>query len=573
MSNTLGDHYAEQLKTAFDCAYNGIVLVDTGINIAALNPAAERILGVKREEAVGRSFIELVPGSGFPEVLGQKRSQAGCSLEIGGKVYLSNRSPVIVDGDLVGAVAVLQDITELNQCRIQLEETRTLKNILEAVLNSAYEGIVVVDENGIITMFNDAYCRFLNVKQEDMVGKHVTDAIENTRMHVVLKTGKPEIRHIQRIQGHDMICDRIPIKGDGKIIGAVGKVLFRDVSEVDELLKQTEQLKEQLEYYKSELAKERKTRYSLDNIIGQSRVMAVLKELVRKFAKSSSTVLIRGESGTGKELLAHAIHNLSPRRTGPFIKVNCAALPENLLESELFGYEEGAFTGAKKGGKLGKFEQAQGGTIFLDEIGDMPVKMQVKLLRALQEKEIERLGSTTTIKADVRVIAATNRNLEELIAEGKFREDLFYRLNVVSLEMPPLRSRKEDIPLLADFLVQKLCKNLGIGGKAVSRFTYDVLLSYSWPGNVRELENVLERALNVVDNGAINPEHLPYYIRQPKNSLQDGEFHLKSIVEETEMEVMKRAFNAAGSNALEAAKLLGISKSTYYEKAARYGIR
>jgi len=573
MSKLSEKHYVEQLKTAFEAAYNGIVLVDSDVNIVALNPSAERILSVKQKEAVGRSFIELVPESGFPEVLKQKKVQTGCTLNIGGKAYLSNRSPVVVKGELVGAVAVLQDISELKQCRVQLEETRTIKNILETILNSAYEGVVVVNENGIITMFNDAYCRFLKVKQEDIIGNHVTEAIENTRMHIVLKTGKAEIRHIQHIHGHNMICDRIPIRENGKIIGAVGKVLFRDVSEVDELMKQTRHLKEQLEYYKSELIKEREAKYSLDNIVGRSRIITVLKELAEKCAKSSSTILIRGESGTGKGLLAHAIHNMSPRRNNPLIKVNCAAVPENLLESELFGYDGGAFTGAKKDGKTGKFQQAQGGTIFLDEIGDMPVKMQVKLLRVLQEKEIERLGSNKTIKVDVRVIAATNRNLEELIEEGKFREDLFYRLNVISLEMPSLRSRKEDIPLLVDFLCKKLCKSMGIGEKNISQAAYDILLRYSWPGNVRELENVLERALNVIDNDTINPEHLPYYIRQPKVLLKDGEFHLKSIVEDTEKEVIRRAFHAAGGKGVEAAKLLGVSKSTFYEKAGKYGIQ
>lgn len=573
MTELSGKRYEEQLRTAFEAAYNGIVLVDTDIRILALNSAAEKILGISKREAVGRSVLELVPESGFPEVLSRKKSHVACSVKIGDKVYISNRTPVIVDGELVGAVAVLQDITELNQIKSQLAETKKLKNILEVILDSAYEGIVVVDENGIITMFNDAYCRFLNVRKEDMVGRHVTDVIENTRMHIVVKTGQPEIRQIQHIQGHDMICDRIPIKKDGKIIGAVGKVLFRDVSEVEELLKQTEQLKEQLKYYKNELENERKTRYSLENIIGESPVMANLKELIKKVAKSSSTVLIRGESGTGKELLAHAIHNLSPRRSCPFVKVNCAAVPENLLESELFGYEEGAFTGAKKGGKPGKFEQAHGGTIFLDEIGDMPLKMQVKILRVLQEKEVERLGSTKTINVDVRVIAATNRNLERLINERKFREDLFYRLNVVNLEIPPLRERKEDIPLLADFLVKKLCKSLGIGEKNISQSTYNVLLRYKWPGNVRELENALERALNVIDSDIIQPEHLPYYIRQSGNSLKDGVFHLKSIVEETEKETIKRALNAAGGSSLEAAKLLGISKSTFYDKLAKYGIK
>jgi transcriptional regulator with PAS, ATPase and Fis domain len=203
----------------------------------------------------------------------------------------------------------------------------------------------------------------------------------------------------------------------------------------------------------------------------------------------------------------------------------------------------------------------------------MPLKMQVKILRVLQEKEVERLGSTKTINVDVRVIAATNRNLERLINERKFREDLFYRLNVVNLEIPPLRERKEDIPLLADFLVKKLCKSLGIGEKNISQSTYNVLLRYKWPGNVRELENALERALNVIDSDIIQPEHLPYYIRQSGNSLKDGVFNLKSIVEETEKETIKRALNAAGGSSLEAAKLLGISKSTFYDKLAKYGIK
>jgi PAS domain S-box-containing protein len=573
MNRLLDENFVEQLKTAFEAAYNGIVLVDKDIKIVMINSAAEKILNVSKEKVIGRSFFELVPDNGFSEVIEQKKPQAACCLKIRDKLYLSNRIPVVVNGEIIGAVAVLQDITDLNKLQSQLKNITNLKDILETILDLAYEGIVVVDENGYIKMFNEAYARFLNVKQEDVIGKHVTDVIENTRMHIVLKTGVPELRHIQHIKGHDMICDRIPIKKDGKIIGAVGKVIFRDVSEVDELLKQTEQLKRELEYYKGELDKERRAKYSLENFVGESLVMKNLKEMVRKVAKSPSTVLIRGESGTGKELLAHSIHNLSPRRSRPFVKINCAALPENLLESELFGYEEGAFTGAKKGGKIGKFEQANGGTIFLDEIGDMPLNMQVKILRVLQEKEVERLGGTKSIKVNVRVIAATNRNLEELIKQGKFREDLFYRLNVVNIEIPPLRQRKEDIPLLVDFLLKKLCKTMGSGKKTIGQAALNILLKYSWPGNVRELENILERALNVVEGDEIEPAHLPYYIRQPKNSLLECEFHLKTIVEDTEKEVIKRALNTTGGNALEAAHLLGISKSTFYEKVAKYGIR
>ncbi|WP_051276390.1 sigma-54 interaction domain-containing protein [Desulfovirgula thermocuniculi] len=453
----------------------------------------------------------------------------------------------------------------------KLRDCEKIRHILQSILDSAYEGIVVVDEKGIITMFNQAYCDFLGVKQEEMIGKFVADVIENTRMHIVVKTGVPEYRQIQRIKGHDMICDRIPVKQDGKIIGAVGKVLFRDVREVEELLSRTEQLRQELEYYKTELRRHQQTRYSLENIVGQSRAISELKDLAVKIARSNSTVLLRGETGTGKELFAHAIHNASQRSQGPFIKINCAAIPEGLLESELFGYEEGAFTGARKGGKTGKFEQAHGGTIFLDEIGEMPLAMQAKLLRVLQEKEIERVGGTRPVKVDVRVIAATNRDLEALVREGKLRQDLFYRLNVITLEIPPLRQRREDIPCLVEFFLEKLGLALGCGKKKISSEAMSILMQHSWPGNVRELENVIERALNVVDGPEILPCHLPYYLRDAGSG---GRLlpTLKEAVAAAERDLIKKALSLARGNCLEAARLLGVSKSTFYEKVARYGI-
>ncbi len=458
----------------------------------------------------------------------------------------------------------------------QLDKLMAIKRwnkILTIVFDSAYEGIVIVDENARITTFNQAYADFLGVHRQDMIGRKVDEVVENTRMHIVVKTGQAEFRQIQRIKGHDMVCDRIPIWEGKRIIGAVGKVLFRDISEVDELQEQAKRLKQEVEYYKGQLRRqEQQARYSIENIIGQSRAINNLKDLINKVGRSKSTVLIRGECGTGKELVAHAIHNSSPNFRGPFIKVNCAAIPENLLESELFGYEEGAFTGAKKGGKIGKFEQANDGTIFLDEIGDMPLGMQVKLLRVLQEKEVERVGGTRTVKVPARVITATHRDLEQMVREGKFRQDLFYRLNVVNLEIPALRQRPEDIPVLIEYFLDKLGRVLGCGRKRMSPEALEILLNHNWPGNIRELENVLERALNMVEGEKILPEYLPLYLTETKkvNSTVNS---LKEALARTEQELLRQALESCHGNSLEAAKLLGLSKSTFYERIARYGLR
>ncbi|MCL6611365.1 MAG: sigma 54-interacting transcriptional regulator, partial [Peptococcaceae bacterium] len=311
------------------------------------------------------------------------------------------------------------------------------------------------------------------------------------------------------------------------------------------------------------------------NLIGSSPVMVKLKETVRRVAQGPSTVLIRGESGTGKELLAHAIHSGSPRRFGPFVKVNCAAVPENLLESELFGYREGAFTGARKGGKMGKFEQANGGTIFLDEIGDMPMSMQSKLLRVLQEKEIERLGENVPRPADVRVVAATNRPLEELISEGRFRQDLYYRLNVVSLVIPPLRERMEDIEELAMHFISKFNVEFGLDVRDMEKEVWNLFHSYHWPGNVRELENIIERAFNMVDGRHISLSHLPQYLQKiskgPRRTPVDR--GLPALLDQVEKEAILETLASTGGNKMQAAKLLGISRAWLYKKMRQYNIK
>ncbi|MGB9905542.1 MAG: sigma-54 interaction domain-containing protein, partial [Desulfotomaculales bacterium] len=402
--------------------------------------------------------------------------------------------------------------SDLQNLQKELARAKNAVELLETVLDNIQNGIVVVDRNARIIIFNKAYCDFLEVRKEDMIGRPVVEAIENTRMHIVLQTGVAEIGDVQRIKGHDMICSRIPLKKNGEIWGALGIVMFRDVKDLRTLMRRVERLQSELEFYKDELAREQGARYRLENIVGTSERIQELKRIVLKVARSDSTVLIRGESGTGKELFAHALHNASPRRARPFVRVNCSALPENLLESELFGYREGAFTGARRGGKMGKFELADGGTIFLDEIGDLPVNMQAKLLRVLQEKEIERLGDNQPTKVNVRVIAATNRNLEEMVREGLFRQDLFYRLNVVVLEIPPLRERPEDIPALVASLLAKLTEHLGCSPKRIDEGALECLRKHTWPGNVRELENVLERILNLVEEDVITVHHFPFYL-------------------------------------------------------------
>ncbi len=566
----IGDHMdaCDHLTALWQVTGDAAIVVDGQLKVVALNPAAERILRQPARYALGRPLSELVADKGLTEAINKRDRVGSGDLRLGQRLFRWSISPVAANAS-TGTLVIINDVTALDRMSADLEATERLKNILNTVLNRAYEGIAVVDENARITMMNQAYCDFLQVKPEDVIGKPVEEVLENTRLHIVIKTGKDELRQVQHIKGHDIICDRIVLRDGNRIVGAVGKVLFRDISEVKELLEQTRRLQEELEYYKGELRSHLRARYSLEGIIGQSQAISDLKEMVRTVARSNSTVLLRGESGTGKELLAHAIHNASARSHGPFVKVNCAAIPETLLESELFGYDEGAFTGARKGGRVGKFEQANRGTILLDEIGDMPLGMQAKLLRVLQEREVERVGGTRPIKVDVRVIAATNQNLESLVSEGKFRRDLFYRLNVVVLEIPPLRERPEDIPALIDSLLDKLGKALGCGRKRMSDEALQVLLRHSWPGNVRELENVLERALNVLDGNEIQPRHLPYYLTesQVRNPTLSP---MKDALLRTERELLKQALTAAKGNHLEAARLLGLSKSTYYEKIARH---
>ncbi|WP_018670299.1 sigma-54 interaction domain-containing protein [Brevibacillus laterosporus] len=437
--------------------------------------------------------------------------------------------------------------------------------LLEDVFEKAYECIVVTDPEGIILMMNHKYRNFIGIA--DPIGRHVTTVIENTRMHVVAKTGIAELAEVQRINGREMIANRVPIYREEKMIAVLGTVMFQDVRQLHALSATVDQLKQELDYYKGELQRKLRATYRFEQIVSTSDLMNKCKELAMKVANSDTTVLITGESGTGKELFAHAIHAASQRAMGPFIRVNCAAIPDNLLESELFGYEEGAFTGALRKGKKGKFELADRGTILLDEIGDMPLALQAKILRILQEKEVERVGASRPLSLNVRVIASTNKDMIALMKAGKFREDLFYRLHVVTLTIPPLRDRLEDLPYLVEIIREQLMESTGIVVKGMDEEVWELLRYHSWPGNVRELRNVLERAMHMMEGKWIRAEHILLPTSIPGSPMLQSSFpSLKEWLAKAEREALQQAVQLAGGNKREAAKLLGISKSSFYQK-------
>jgi PAS domain S-box-containing protein len=569
---------AEEFEAVLYSVNNGVIATNAAGKVTIFNPAAQIIMGMKAENVVGRSVNDVIPNTGLMRVLETGVSDTPQMIRAGNSRIMTKRSPIIKNNKIAGAVAIFQDVTELQKVASELEEVKDLKSTLDSIVNSIFDCIVVVNKHGVITMMNEAYGEFLHIDPKKAIGKHITDVIENTRMHIVAQTGKPEICDMQKIGEHNTVVTRIPIVKDGEVTGAVGKMVFRDVKDLRILARKLTSLQSELDYYKEELRKVQGGKYTIDSIIGSGEKIQWLKMIALRAAKGNSTVLITGASGTGKELFAQAIHYASERRHGPFIKINCASIPENLLESELFGYEDGAFTGARKGGKPGKFELANGGTIFLDEIGDMSMPMQAKLLRVLQEREVERVGGTKTSQVDVRVIAATNQDLDAMMAQGAFRQDLYYRLNIISIHIPPLRERREDIPELCTALLAKINRSLQFDVEGVSTEAMKLLIEYDWPGNVRELENVLERSINLMDDeGSVLPEHLPPMMRRAVGKIEavNGEKkqELAGIMEDAEKQAIYKALDAAGGNRSKAAKILGIHRSGFYQKLAKYQIK
>ena len=449
--------------------------------------------------------------------------------------------------------------------RSDIIQTLFLKcRMMETIIEQGNDGVVLVDEQGKIAFVNQNIPELFSCSKEDLSGKPVDQSLPRLNLMETMKTGKSDVSGWFEANGIMYFVHRLPVFKDGKVAGAIGKVVYR---QLDQMKKRFDQLDKKRNIETKGRRRPDTALFTWKHMIGNDPEVERLKRCAKKAAKGDSTILIRGESGTGKELVAHAIHCDSPRRNGPFITINCAAVPEHLMEAEFFGYDEGAFTGAGKKGKPGKLELADGGTLFLDEIGDMSLKLQAKLLRVLEEKSFYRVGGTRRIAIDVRIIAATNQSLEEMIKKGVFREDLFYRLNVIVLNIPPLRKRKQDILPMCRYFIKELNQKLMTGITGMDPEVARTLMNYHWPGNVRELKNTLERAMTFAEHGSIQWQDLPSYLRvtEHHSCRKEG-----GLLKQAEKNAIRQALFETGGNKTKAARLLGISRSVLYEKLKKY---
>lgn len=455
------------------------------------------------------------------------------------------------------------------------------------LLELAFEqlnGAILIDVQAKIRYITKRYAQRYGYTQEGIYGKKIHDIIPNTQLDKVLETRQPNIAYFFKLSNGEInAVSAFPlIDNKGKLLGAIAYSVFDKMDAVKLFSERSEQLLNEVEFLKSEVRKMHNVRYSIDNIIGDSPAIRKLKAQIHQAARTHSTVLIQGETGCGKELIANAIHQLSPRSLHSLVKINCAAIPSELIESELFGYEEGAFTGAKKGGKKGKFELADKGTLMLDEINSLPLSTQVKLLRTLQEREIDRVGGECVIPVDVRIIAVSNASLEKMVQEGTFREDLYYRLNVMNIIAPPLRDHKEDIPLLVDGFIKKFNCEMGLHVTKVDPAVFPLLNKYNWPGNTRELQNVIERALNFAYGEQLGVEHFEWFSEKvnkglnlelhPLEGFTTQNLSLEQQMHSLEKEVILQALNKNQWNKSKTAKDLKIARQVLYKKMEKFNI-
>lgn len=572
------------LDLILNATHDAIVAVDANGRIFVFNPSAEKILGMKAKDAIGSHVREVIATTRLDEVLSTGVAELNQRQTVGETEIVTNRVPVRDEsGKVVGAVAVFRDLTEVKKLAEEITNLREIQSFLTAIIGATQDAISVADANGNGLLINQAYTRLTGLTEKDVIGKPATvDIAEGPSMHMqVLRTRQP-VKNVPMRVGpmrRQVVVSVDPVFVGDELKGSVG--VIRDVSEIIRLTEELDRMKK--------IVRQLEAKYTFEEVVSVNPLVSQAVEQARRVAFTTATVLLRGESGTGKELFAHAIHNASPRRNKPFVRVNCAAVSESLLESELFGYVDGAFTGAKRGGRKGLFEEAEGGSLFLDEVGVMPLPLQASLLRVLQEKEIVRVGDSKPTPVDVRVIAATNVPLEQLVAEGKFREDLYYRLNVIPIFIPPLRQRTDDLPFLCDRLIKKLNQEYGRSVESVSPEVMEVFKAYRWPGNVRELENVLGRAMMNMkfQETVILSEHLPpmtvegHRFGKPAHREAEPDWlspapttagSLKEAVYNAERLAILNALKKTGNNKARAARLLGISVRSLYNKIERHGI-
>jgi PAS domain S-box-containing protein len=558
---------------------DGMIVVNVKGEIIFFNKSAEKIVGYKSNNAIGKHITDIIPNTELIRVIESRRVEVNRELVLmNGLKIITTRIPMVDEsGRLFGAFAVFKDITEVMNLAEEVTNLKEIQTMLQAIIQSSDDAISVVDDIGRGILINRAYSRITGLKEEEVIGKPATaDISEGDSMHMKVLQTRRAVRGVAMRVGpnkKEVVVNVAPIIVDGKLKGSVG--VIHDMSEIQSLNRELTRARQ--------IIRTLEAKYSFEDIIGSSEEMTLAIEQARLGAKTPATVLLRGESGTGKELFAHAIHNASDRKFNKFIRVNCAAISESLLESELFGYEDGAFSGAKRGGKRGFFEEANNGSIFLDEIGELPAGTQAKLLRVLQEQEIVRVGGTKPIPINVRVIAATNVNLEKGMANKSFREDLYYRLNRMPIQIPPLRKRIQEIPLLCVRLLQKINRDYGRNVEGVTEIALSQLMAYDWPGNVRELENILGRAIIFMHyhETMVDIHHLPELKNSnplvkkiDKQDIQVFELNqsLSALIENYESKIILQTLTRFNGNKTLTAKALGLSLRNLYYKLEKYGL-
>ncbi len=568
------EHTRAHLEALLQSVPSGIIAIDTDGKFTMINQKAEQILGINADEALSRHITDVIPNTGLTKVISKKITEFGKVFRWGEKRLIVSSSPIYCIDRAIGAVSVFNDQSELESVQKQLKELQRLNNEFSSLVENSYDGVLITDTEKVLKV-NSSYGRITGLAATSLEGKKVSEL--DSEKHVCLAVVQELCRHVSRQRkaltlrrklnsGNEIFVTGCPVlDGTGHVDRIVMNI--RDVTELKSLEDQIEGV------CRDTHNSPRECMQAFRGVVAESGAMRKLRDLCVRVAQVDSTVLLTGETGAGKDVLAKLIHRLSKRKDKPFISINCGAIPENLLESEFFGYEKGAFSGASKEGKAGLFEQAEGGIVFLDEIADLPLGLQVKLLKVIQDQRCRRLGSSrSVIELDVRILAATNRNLKEMVAAGEFREDLFYRLYVVPIEIPPLRQRREDImPLALRFLKiynKKYELSCTLGHEVLK-----VLESYDWPGNVRELQNVIERMVVTANSEMLDPYHLPESIYQTEDALSSivwGEevMDLRQARDMLERQLITKAL-AKTNNTREAAKLLGVNHSTVVRKVQK----
>jgi PAS domain S-box-containing protein len=563
------------MLTFLDAYDKKLIIVDHSEHVIYANQKARATLHQIHKTIQGkqlRSFFNLPQ---LKAVLLEGISYSAVPVEIGHQSLNLNMSPIEVNRDLVGAVITFQedlfdvhDISTMKLCN-------SISRELESVFNASYDEIIVTDHTGTVLKMNTVFRKFYNLNADDFVGKNVIDLEqagifspsvtakvlkEKKRVSIIQKTNTDKVLIVT---GHP-VFDK-----DNELISVIS--MAKDITEMHRLKEKLAQVEKTAQKYYYELEQLKQKEEAQELIQFRSPQMAKVMTMVEKIARVDSNLLITGESGVGKSLIAESIHRLGGRNGKEIVCINCGAIPESLMESEFFGYERGAFTGARSDGKLGKLDLADEGTLFLDEISELSLPMQVKLLKVIQEKKFMRVGGIKTIASDFRLIAATNKDLQQEIKAGRFREDLFYRLNVVPIEIPPLRERKEDIVLLINYFWRKLNRKYGTSRK-IEVDVYDVLTLYQWPGNVRELENCVERLMVTVDKDMLQVEDLPYYLVNylPSETRETQLMPLNQAIDTLERKMIMNAYKLH-KNTYKVAEVLGVSQSTVVRKLKKFG--